>query len=87
MNEAERAEEAQRILGNEVWQETFKEIERDLIQQMLAVKANDTLLHHRLIDSLKVLHAIEQHLKTTIFTGRKQQLKLDGDQGWLRKVV
>lgn len=84
----QRAEEADRIVNNDVWKEVFSDLERDIMNQMLLVKANDTMLHHRLVDSLKVLHSVQRYLENTIVTGRKQRLNLEDDKpGWLRKVV
>jgi DNA-binding transcriptional regulator WhiA len=83
-----RAEEARRILESETYQEFWDAAQKDIISQMVMVKANDTLLHHRLIDSLKVLESMRRYFNGCLLSGRKQQMELKADQPhWLRKVV
>ena len=67
---------AREILENEVFKETFDQIEKEIIEQWTNSPARDEAGRQSLWLYLKVLQRVQTQLQTTMETGRLAQLEL-----------
>ena len=76
-----RADEARHILESDIWKEAWEAMHERLRYTMLEVPASDTNMHSRLIDGVKVLEYMRQHLEGAMAHGvsereRRKHMKL-----------
>ena len=76
LNEIKRGDEAQRILGNPVYQEAVQKVRDGLIQSMAASALGDATTHNRLVIGLQLLTQIEKQLQSVMETGKMAQIQV-----------
>lgn len=74
-DEIRAAKDANRILGDPVFQKAFTGIESALINRMRSVPMADMATQHELILSLQLLGHIRLHFDTMIQTGKMAELQ------------
>lgn len=79
---AHRASRASEIIENEVFQETFKLIEDDLIESWKNTKPADAAGRETLHLQLQMLKKVELVIKSTMETGKLAQ----AEKKWLQRV-
>lgn len=78
-SEIRRAGEAERILNDPVFKESFEQIEQALLSGMRSAGIVDDKLRLRLLDKYEALQSVRQVLQSTMETGRlaKEQLEME----------
>lgn len=77
--EVKRADEAERILNNEVFKDAVKQVEEALLSGMRSSGIADDRMRLRLLDNYQSLQAVLQCLRSTMETGvlAKEQLQME----------
>ncbi len=76
-DEIRAAKDANRILGDPVFQKAFAGIESALIERMKSVPMADIDTQHELILSLQLLGNLKKQFTTAVDTGKMAQIQKD----------
>lgn len=68
--EVHRAGKAQEILGSELWNEAFRDIEQALIEGIVRTAFSDEKLREKLSQRLACLHDVKRQLERHIESGK-----------------
>jgi len=77
LEEIKRGEEADRILKNPLFIESFDNIRESIINSMSQSAFGDAETHNRLVIAMQLLSQIEKQFKDHIATGRMSAMKVD----------
>jgi hypothetical protein len=75
--EVARGAEAERILTNPLYIESFDKVEKGLIDTLLTSPLGDDKTHNRLAIALQVLHQTRNALKTIMETGKLAKIQVN----------
>ena len=77
LEEIKRGEQAQKILENEVFKESFTTVKNHLIEAMQVSPMGDETTHNRLVIALQVLGQIEKSLTNVMQTGKMAKIQVN----------
>jgi hypothetical protein len=77
LEEIKRGEEADRILKNPLFIESFDNIRESIINSMSQSAFGDSETHNRLVIAMQLLSQIEKQFKDHIATGKMSAMKVD----------
>jgi hypothetical protein len=77
LEEIKRGEEADRILKNPLFIESFDNIRESIINSMSQSAFGDSETHNRLVIAMQLLSQIEKQFKDHIATGKMAALKTE----------
>jgi hypothetical protein len=85
LEEIKRGEEADRILKNPLFIESFEAVKKNIVDSMSQSAFGDAQTHNRLVIALQLLEQIEKRLKDHIATGKMSALKTDDKLKFFRR--
>lgn len=77
LEEIKRGEQAQKILDNEVFKESFIAVKDHIIEAMQVSPMGDEVTHNRLVIALQVLAQIEKSLTNVMQTGKMAKIQVN----------
>ena len=77
LEEIKRGEQAQKILDNEVFKESFTAVKDHIIEAMQTSPLSDETTHNRLVIALQVLGQIEKSLTNVMQTGKMAKIQVN----------
>ena len=77
LEEIKRGEQAQKILDNEVFKESFVAVKDHIIEAMQVSPMGDEVTHNRLVIALQVLAQIEKSLTNVMQTGKMAKIQVN----------
>ena len=77
LEEIKRGEEADRILKNPLFIESFDNIRESIINSMSQSAFGDAETHNRLVIAMQLLSQIEKQFKDHVATGKMSAMKVD----------
>jgi hypothetical protein len=83
--EINRGDEAERLLSNPIFKDSFKAVKDSLVNAMSESPMGDEKTHNRLVIALQLLGQIEKAIKTQVNTGKMAKIQIQG--GALHKIV
>jgi hypothetical protein len=77
---------AKEVLENEAFQQVFKDIEQEFVEQWKESPARDNEGREKIWIYLSILRKVETHLKTALDTGKLAELELQHKQSLLDRM-
>ena len=77
LEEIKKGEQAQKILDNEVFKESFTAVKDHIIEAMQTSPLSDDVTHNRLVIALQTLNQIQRALTSVMQTGKMAQIQVN----------
>jgi len=75
--EIKRGAEAELVLNNHIYKESFEKVEQGLINAILDSALGDEKTHNKIAISLQLLHQINGALRTVMQTGQMAKIQIN----------
>lgn len=75
IEETTRAERARQLIGNSLWQETFKNMEDELMGRLMEAETGEVAMGYK--GGLNMLRQIKQEFETCLETGKLANIQLE----------
>ena len=72
-----RGEEAERLLNNPIFIESFKKVKDGIVSSMEQSALGDESTHNRLVIALQLLNKIERNIKEVAETGKMIKMQIE----------
>lgn len=75
IKERDRATQARQLIDNPLWQETFKQIEDELMDRLMSADTGEVAMGYK--DAVNMLKQIKKEFETCLETGKLAAIQLE----------